>query len=532
MFHSKIALIAVVAVSVQNVAAKTLAWYHFDDTPGAVRELGYEYPNAIDSTKYPARLSTFVQSWGGTFIPLAVTEFLPEPCNVYKDGVDGTPVVNVSALSHTYDPVDSDDKGGGIIAITEGPDDQDLHIQTGTVECFMKTTASGHYVSLISRHNGSSDETLNIFTTDGKNVRLSYEYVAEDGTKSEEMVELSNVAYRLIGDGLWHHIAFTVDRSTRRFELYVDYRLIGGLTLKGALDYCNGAIWCFGGKSNGGWKCGGSWDEIRFSDTVLPRKSMLRFGTSASDGETLLHYSFDGNCMPDTGVATFKDADRLSSDFADGKLVYEPFRFCGVEDGRGNMLHAANKFALQLRGTKAEFMISNANLRCYSAMTIEFFMKADPVSGVIPVWGDLIQMTGLNDWNWKLVFRVQRHNNSIYTVIDNPTEKGGELKNASSSVNLYDGKWHHVAIVIKPGKYNGNPTEDSTLYIDYMQAGYKSQMGTAAAPANLVLVLGDPEDPGSISHLGFDELRVRSGALPVEKFQRRVSTMGMTVILQ
>jgi hypothetical protein len=259
---------------------------------------------------------------------------------------------------------------------------------------------------------------------------------------------------------------------------------------------------------------------------------MLRFGNSAQDGKTLLHCSFDGSCVPDTGVASFKDADKLNSDLAGGKLVYDPFKFCGVEDGLENVLHAANKSALQLKGTKAELMLSNVNLRCYSAMTIEFFMKADPVSGVIPVWGDLIQMTGLNDWNWKLVFRVQRHNNSIYTVIDNPTEKGGELKSTGSPVNLYDGKWHHVAIVIKPGKYNGNPTEDSTLYIDYMQAGYKSQMGTAAAPANLQLRLGNKTVPWNVPNFYVDEFRVTSGVLPIERFQRMVPMRGTVLILR
>ena len=524
----KVALLAASAVFAQNITAKTIAWYHFDDTPGEVRDLGYEYPNAVDPDKYPARLSTFVQSWGGTFIPLKVTEFLPVPCNVYKDGVDGAPVVNISTLSHTYDPVGAEDKGGGIIAITEGAEDRDLHVQTGTVECFMKTTAKGHYVSLISRYNGVGGESFNLFTENGSNLFVGYEYIAEDGAKTYEKVELSNSAYKLIGDGLWHHLAFTIDEATHKFELYVDYRVLGSMTLKGSLYYADGAIWCFGGKSNAGWKSGGSWDEVRFSNTVLPRKSMLRFANNAPAETTLLHYSFDESCTSDVGGATIANEEQHLSDFSAGKLLYEHFEHAGVKDGLKNPIRSPNKSALQIRGTKAEFSLSNANLRCYSSLTIEFFLKADPVFGEIPDWGDLIRMVGLHDWDWKLLFRTQRHENSIYNVIDNPTERGGELKNSKSAVNLYDGRWHHVAIVIEPGKYNGNPTENSTLYIDYQNAGYKSQMGTAAASANLHLVLGDQK----ISHLSFDELRVTSGALPVEKFQRRGTTKAMTVVVQ
>jgi hypothetical protein len=66
----------------------------------------------VNDTKYPARLRKFYQSWGGAFMPLMVTNFLAAPCHIYRDGVNGTPVVNVSALSHMYDPVGSDDKGG------------------------------------------------------------------------------------------------------------------------------------------------------------------------------------------------------------------------------------------------------------------------------------------------------------------------------------------------------------------------------------------------------------------------------------
>jgi hypothetical protein len=88
------------------------------------------------------------------------TNFLAAPCHIYRDGVNGTPVVNVSALSHMYDPSGSNDKGGGIIAITEGVEDRALHFQHGTVECFLKTTASDHWVSLISRQ--AADENIGV----------------------------------------------------------------------------------------------------------------------------------------------------------------------------------------------------------------------------------------------------------------------------------------------------------------------------------------------------------------------------------
>ena len=545
----KVALLTASAVFAQNITAKTIAWYHFDDTPGEVRDLGYEYPNAVDSTKNPARLSKFVKgdAWGIKFIPLAVTEFLPAPCNVYRDGVNGDPVVNVSTLSHTYNPVGENSNVGGIIAITEESTNRDLHVQHGTVECFVKTTAKGHWVSLISRHNGDGDETFNLHSRlRDENIELSYVYDKEDGSTGSERVELSNSAYTLIGDGLWHHLAFTVDEATHEFKLYVDYRLVGSMTLKGPLHYVDGAIWCFGGKSNGGWCSGGSWDEIRFSDEILSCDDMLRFA-AAPAGVTLLHYSFDGNCEPSVGTATATDNAKLTSDFAAGNLVYEPFVFSGIEDGFGNTLLASNKSALQIRnGTAATFDISHANLRSCQALTIEFFMKMDAVSGNVPNWGHLMCMTAAKDWNAVHLARVQRYNNGVYTVFDNPTQTGGEAKTASNWGNIFDGVWHHVAFTIDQGMRDGKPTEVVKLYIDYVKVadnwkgGLMNQLGTATASSNLRLVLGCHNGTVScneckaspITYLSFDELRVTSGVLPVEKFQRRVSTLGMTIILR
>lgn len=520
-----------------NAQAETLAWYHFDDTVGTIRGEGYEYPNAVNDTKYPARLRKFYQSWGGAFMPLMVTNFLAAPCHIYRDGVNGTPVVNVSALSHMYDPVGSDDKGGGIIAITEGVEDRALHFQHGTVECFLKTTASGHWVSLISRQSITYGDSFNLYT-EGSNIKLAYYYV-ENGEVLKHDFELSNAAYNLIKDGLWHHLAFTLDEVTHQFELFVDYRKVGVATLKGPIYYEDGAFWCFGGKGNGGWRSGGAWDEIRFSDEILPRKSMLRFGNTAPDGTTLLHYSFEGNCNPSVGSSTIFNEAEASADFAAGKLAYVPLKSSAVEDGLENVLLSVNTSALYMNEGVMIFALSNLNLRCYQSMTIEFFMKADDaVEPKIPVWGSLMTMSNPIDWVAESLFKVQRNGkNSLFFVMDNPTEEGGSINSSLDNLtidNLYDGAWHHVALTIKPGEWKGNPTEDSTLYIDYVKAkdGTKSQMGTAAAPANLQLRLGNKTVPWNVPNFYVDEFRVTSGVLPIERFQRMVPMRGTVLILR
>ena len=529
-----IATAIVVAAIVHGVSARTLAWYHFDDTPGTVRGLGYEYPNAIDVTKYPARLSSFVQSWGGTFIPLMATNFLYAPCNVYKDGVDGIPVTNECAISHTYDPYDADDHGGGIIAITEGMEDRDLHVQTGTVECFMKTTAGGHWVSLISRHDGNAGLTFNLHTRTAKNIVLTYTYDLGDGTTASETAEISSTAYMAIADGFWHHLAFTVDESTHEFALFVDYRKLASFTLKGSLHYADGSFWCFGGNANAGWKSGGAWDEIRFSDEVLPRKRMLRFGNTSASGDTLYWLSFEGNCdssansesnMSDGGTC----AAQRAADFAAGKLAYEPLEDLSVEDGQGNVLLANNRSALKVLNTKAEFALSNLNMCCYSTITVEFFMKADLESGVVPEWGTIFSMVAPDSGLAIRMFNMQRRGDGgdLYVITDNPTETGGAVW--SSGKDVFDGAWHHVALTVEPGTWNGNPTQDTKLYIDYEYQGIKSQMGTLSVLPNLYLKLGQ-----SSSLLYFDEFRVACGVLPVTKFQRlrRVYTRGTAIVIR
>ena len=547
-------IIAIASLLIHDVTGKTLAWYHFDDVPGSVRDLGYEYPNAVESPtpveeqKYTARLSEFYkgQAWGIRFLPLVATNFFTSPFNMYRDGVKGEPVENVSALSHTYHPVGTESNIGGIIALTEDAGAKDLQLQHGTVECFVNTVASGHWVSLISRYDGDNDETFNLYTENCKHLRLRYVYVKDDGSTEKVHIELSTSAYTLIADGLWHHLAFTLNKTTHEFTLYIDYRKIQSTILNGPLHYVDGAAWCFGGKSNGGWCAGGAWDEIRFTDEILTVDDMIRFAAAPVE-KTLLHCSFDGDCEPSDGAATPTDHSKFAADFADGNLAYEPFTFAGIEDGLGNVLRASNKSALQIRnGKAATFDISRSNLRNCQAMTIEFFMKMDAVSGNVPNWGHLMCMSAINDWSAVHLVYLQRYNNGLYTVIDNPTQTGGEAKTASTWGNLFDGAWHHIAFTIGQGDRNGAPTEVVKLYIDYVKVADNwkgsliNQLGTATASSNLKLVLGCHKGTtgcneckaSPITNLSFDELRVTSGVLPVGKFQRRVSTLGMTIILR
>ena len=116
---------------------------------------------------------------------------------------------------------------------------------------------------------------------------------------------------------------------------------------------------------------------------------------------------------------------------------------------------------------------------------------------------------------------------NLYVITDNPTETGGAVW--SSGKDVFDGAWHHVALTVETGTWNGNPTQDTKLYIDYEYQGIKSQMGTLSVLPNLYLKLGQ-----SSSLLYFDEFRVACGVLPVTKFQRlrRVYTRGTAIVIR
>lgn len=525
------ALASVVVAVTMDGFGRTLAWYHFDDTPGTVRGLNYQYPNAVDAAIHPLTIVEYKASQENPFMPLMATNFLARPCNAYRDGINGTTISNGCAISHMFNPIDSSDKGGGLIAISESAEETDLHLQTGTIEWFMKTTASGHWATLVSRLGDTTIRWFELYT-EGKNLKLKHQYEL-GGTTDSETLTLHDTVFEKIRDGRWHHVAFTFDEGTHLFKFYMDHELFASKGYQGRFCYNPGSAWTFSGRANSGMKCGGAWDEIRISDAVLEPSQMLQFGSMAADGDALVHLPLDGDfkSVVSGELAITNDANaKACADYVrDGKTVFEPVDGKSIVEygDKSVVVRVADVSAARMDECRPMISLGDFHLDAYSSpMTIEFFFKGE--SG-IDTWNQILGLETESGSDGQKVLRVKRNDaDSIQCLMDNPTESNGSIN--PEGVTLFDGKWHHLAFVITAGEWQGKPTQNTQLWVDYKKPskGYKSQMGTLTPPKNLLLKLGSPVATG----VAIDEVRITRGALDVGKFMRMKNNGGLLLILR
>ncbi len=278
--------------------------------------------------------------------------------------------------------------------------------------------------------------------------------------------------------------------------------------------------WGGGGRANAGMKCGGCWDEIRISDTVLDTAEMLQFGTTLANGDTILHLPLDSDFLsivnPDLNAGYDNAAANRAALMAAGNLAFLPLGNTYITE-RGNkaaVIRDRDCGILQITNSLSHLSLGDYHLdACDTSMTIEFFMKATKED--VPLWGKFLSLETEDGSTGHRVLRVSRNDgDGLYCIMDNPTESSGSL--TTSGIDAFDGKWHHVAVVISPGTWDNRPTENTQLWVDHVKPSkaYKSQMGTLMPDKGLVLRFGG----SSTLSIMIDEIRITKGALPQSKF--------------
>ena len=110
-----------------------------------------------------------------------------------------------------------------------------------------------------------------------------------------------------------------------------------------------------------------------------------------------------------------------------------------------------------------------------------------------------------------------------------------------SSVNVCDGKWHHIAFTYAPNKDYPESKSDVKFYIDYGsdEGGYTDSKTTDAAKAGLVthpdtlmFVLGLGSDKNNTYNGLIDELRISAGALAPSQFLRAENAPGLSIFVR
>ena len=306
------ALSVFAAVAVMGLAqAKTVAWYHFDECePGTMTK---EEPTVYNSVDPSVGVGTPMYYWNHD--KQTSTTHMPAYSNAFpkgfiwadqKTGAKGA----LNRCLFLVNPPKRGQYGNGEHGVVSLADDEAFHLQTFTIEMFIKDmvndeTDSHSSEAWVNHCVISKPHSWNIAVSggsgNGSNTMDWTVYRDAGGTPTAVGWAGTNGNQKpsVLRDGRWHHLAITVDGSDQsavKIRYYIDYceMLSPRLDMTGPIYYDNSPI-ILGmtafDNSNGGWN--GLIDELRISDEVLQPKDFLKFCNANADEDTILYCSYD-----------------------------------------------------------------------------------------------------------------------------------------------------------------------------------------------------------------------------------------------
>lgn len=542
---------AAAVVSAAVVQAKTVLWYHFDEEAPGTRTTDSSV--IVDAAGTQNGIPEYhwndnPKSNNSSFMP-AYSNAFPNGC-VWFDPVSGAKGAQNRCL-HIVNPPNRGEYGNGEHGVVRIPNNDKLHLQTFTIEAFVKDLylsdpehtevrlrASEHdvfrksnswYVAIPGGNGNGADATVKAIYRDVDGTPTFW----SDGVNG-------NIYPRTLRDGNWHHLALVVDgtdQSKVRVEVYVDYvkQYNASKTMEGPVYYDESDIWIgYSGTANSGW--GGLIDEFRISDAALSPDEMLRFANPKADDDTLLYLSFD-NWMGD--LFKLNPVKNLSNNY----LVNES----------GNVDSATPVIALRnVEVTIPEYLAdAPGSLRRDIAVETAY---ADPCC-LHPIMNSSHQTLGItypltgdrivteNDFTIEMFVKCPELPTVDEYVMRNYSKFAGNglsaswyiTANASGKITfssnwgkgattaaavLADGGWHHLAWVTEKA------TNTCRFYVDYAKIGeFSDAVYCPISPAGEAdagkLIFGSYAENGqnSQSYTGLlDDIRVTGRALEPQEF--------------
>lgn len=280
----------------------------------------------------------------------------------------------------------------------------------------------------------------------------------------------------------------------------------------------------FAGTSSGnafkGWM-----DEARITMKALTEERFFTNKRMRADGDVRAHVTFDGTMAAEelgtVFVAKVNDGrEPAYSDEVPAKYI------C---DERGQEGCRLNAQSLRLDGGVVKFL-GSPWLRSDEAQTIEFFVKGEAQDAYAPV-----VRFGCSDGDtaipvWALSSSRANPTEFLMTRWDVVNGENRQADSCETSVTLFDGKWHHVALTFAPNAENSDRS-DIAVWKDYEMVFSKTTDGRVAYDQAVgMLWLGYN---GTKTFTGWiDELRITKGVIDSKKFLRAKNFSGVTIIIK
>lgn len=495
-------VLAICAAAMMPVlCADTLAWWHFDECePGTIAPKETVF-NDTDPDRYAyvytigieTAMSTLTEN-GGAYLPQYAKSFCGRAVFDPVSGAIHTNSASMRFRTARGGPKPDAASGrawyGGALKFDGGDELYSSLAGTRafTVEAFLCTTG-GAFNTFAPIVGCVKDSSFSSFTSE--NWAL---YMEERGTLAMRFTTASGIdvwysgngkgCSKRVDDGAWHHVALTYDGE--KIRVYVDYVLDKEFAKTGDIgSYGSGCATWIGGYATGDANYGarkfnGLIDEVRVSGATLEPEQFLRMQPVDMDPDEILRISFDpseyglaanrnlaDNLGPGCQTALFmSDGGSASYDATDkaGRTVGAGVAAVGVENASSIHFVTSGTWNtgsyIKASGFSGRFVgHSNYTIEC-------FFKTSGKIAGEFYRLQHLFKI-GSDKWVAYAAVGSSATNGAVLvsyrdqTLLDaGNSGASSHREDATSDKNLYDGCWHHFALVV-----DGDRSEART-YID------------------------------------------------------------------
>lgn len=473
----RLALAVCLAACSVGAFAEVVAWYRFDELDPGVEATT---ATVIKNHAAPGTIEGTLSTYGtGGMLPVGTNSFGAR-LQIW-DPLTGNYHTNDRAMHFgTRTELASDATGApgsrySVTAANAGALNDLTNITVEVIFRLNEDVPNGFTACLVDKYGTASYKNRWGLTINSSGLWQRFRHCNSDGSDAG-LAEGFNGGAGKVTRGVWHHAAFTFDTNSVA-RLWLDYESVKEVTYAGhrlETGSSQFSIGCDPGVANRTFP--GEIDEVRISDCALAPSQFLRVKpiVEGLDPDTVFYqpFDYDEGAMPitamDINAATNAGALLARFEYLDftnsvpqgstdipGTTGQLRQNLWAPANANGGSMYSMTNVLAKATSTR----VNDPNYTIYrGSFTAEMFFKGDTSkisssgAALTLMWGQLKVLLGPTGTTRARAY-VNRYG---YTPA---SEIYGD------DVRLFDGKWHHAAIV-----YDYAPS-NFTYYVDYAPVG-------------------------------------------------------------